>query len=115
MKHIKKFEKASSGVDYWLVTYTEDLDNTNYLFPDKNSAENWIVHLINKDRRQLMGHNYKDKMIFTDIDSAMFWYERNVDIKINLQRIFLEQPYDGDKDMIKMRDSLNGSVKRYNL
>ena len=65
MKYIKNFE-ISNYEFLWLVQYIEDNDIQSYLFADKESAENWCVHLINQDRRQLMGHNYNDKMVFTD-------------------------------------------------
>jgi hypothetical protein len=116
MKYLKTFEKnlledivkyqnnMLDNESFFIVQYVEEGIITPYLLPDRESAENWTVHLINKDRRQMLGHNYNNKMVFTDFSEAMFWYEKNVDIKIQIQEVKLKKPFEGDQDMIKMRE-----------
>jgi hypothetical protein len=113
MKVLKLYEKKIEDLydQYcWLVVYLEEGDSSNYLYPDEESAKNCCIHLINTDRRQMLGHNYNDSSVFIDFHEAMFWYEKNVNITITLQKIPLRKPYDGSPDMIRVRD-----MKKYNL
>ena len=109
MKYVKKFENTNNEF-LWLILYIEEDNIQPYLFSNKESAENWWIHLINDDRKQMVGHNYNDKMIFTDLNEAVFWYQNNINIKITMQKINLIKQFEGSNDMIRMRD-----IKKYNL
>ena len=112
MKVLKLYEKIEDKYDtfYWLVTYLEDGIISPYLYPDEESAKNACIHLINTDRRQMLGHNYNENSVFTDFHEAMFWFEKNVSIKITIEKVPLRKPYQGSLDMIRIRDA-----KKYNL
>ena len=74
MRHLRLFE---SEIQYfWLVDYfVKDEEDHHYiLYPDKESAENYILEVINEEREQQSladEEEYTKDMYFTDIKEAL--------------------------------------------
>jgi hypothetical protein len=112
MKHLEIFENKKYK-DFWLVDYfyKDDHEHSYNLFPDLESAEIWIITIINNEREELEQENYNDNMFFTDIDEAMEWYEGTFnDIELSYHHIYLKSKLTPGDKLKMMRDS-----KKYNL
>ena len=113
MKHLKIFENQKNY--YWIVDYCiiDDDSHSYHLFPDKESAEIYIIHIINEEREAI--ENLTDDKYFTEIDKALNWYEKTFkDIEITYDKILLEEKFEGSAKFIAMR-SLRRNAKKYNL
>jgi len=95
MKHLELFENKKYK-DFWLVDYfvKDNHEHSYHLFPDLESAENWIITVVNNERDELE-ENYTDDMFFTDVDEAMEWYENTFrDIELSYHRIYLKHKHE---------------------
>jgi len=107
MKHLKLFENNNN--EFWLVDYyiIEDNSHDYTLLPDEQSAENYIISLINDEKRNLDGEND----IFIYVDDAINWYNNTFfDINITYEKIQLSSKIKLDDKIEKLR-----VLNKYNL
>jgi len=114
MKHLKLFENIYSNLEYWLVSHhiTTNYEIDFTLYPDEESAKNYIIMIVNKERQESTIDNYySNDMIFTDVDSALDWYhEIYDDIHISYEKITLSNHYELPEKILLLKN-----ISKYNL
>lgn len=113
MKHLRVFENINQ--ELWLVIFvsTEDHDTSVHVHADKESAENFLLDVINDDKKLHMeedGYN-ENEDYETDIDEALEWYNDNIEhTKLYLESTRIKDSYKESEKLKQMRSS-----KKYNL
>lgn len=111
MKHLKLYENKQKTL--WLLDYyiIKGSDHSYRLYPDRESAENMAIEIINDERDQLENEDYDEYNYFTDYETAMKWYENTFnDIIITIDEVKVSDKYEGSEKF-----KLKKAAKQYNL
>lgn len=112
MKHLRLFENTNDET-FWIVDYNivADYENSYTLFPDEESAKDYIITIINEEREDCDVCDDDTPELFIDYDTATDWYEDMFnDIRLSYNEIALYKNFEMDDRVKKLRE-----IQKYNL